>query len=63
MSKYKCNDCEAEFDEPDSYRECVGEFWGTPAYDDFPCCPVCKSDEIEEVDDFESMGTENACKS
>ena len=60
---YKCYDCGAVFSEPNTYREYMGEFWGTPAYDDFPCCPVCKSDEIEEVDDFESMGTENACKS
>ncbi len=49
MSKYKCNECEAEFNEPDSYSECMGEFWGMPAYEYFDCCPVCKSDDIEEL--------------
>lgn len=63
MSKYKCYECGAEFDEPATYRECMGEFWGTPAYEEFDCCPVCKSDDIEEVTNSEDMGAENACKS
>ena len=46
---YKCYDCGEEFDEPATRRELVGEFWGTPAYDNFDCCPRCRSDEIEEV--------------
>lgn len=50
MSKYKCNECEAEFDEPDSYSERMGDFWGMPAYEYFDCCPKCKSDDIEEVE-------------
>ena len=53
MSKYKCNDCEAEFNEPDTYTEYMGEFWGVPAYEEFGCCPVCKSDDYEEVSDYE----------
>lgn len=48
---FKCNECGAEFYEPDKYSEYMGEFWGFPAYDYFPCCPVCRSDEIEEVED------------
>ena len=51
MSEYKCNDCECEFNEPESYEECMGEFWGTPAYETFYCCPCCGSDAYEEVDD------------
>lgn len=54
MSNYKCNECDAVFDEPDTYRECVGEFWGTPAYEEFDICPVCKSDDIEEVINYDS---------
>lgn len=49
MSNYKCNDCEREFNEPDSYEECMGEFWGSPAYETFYCCPFCGSDDYEEV--------------
>lgn len=49
MTNYKCNDCGAEFDEPDSYRECMGECWGQPAYETFYICPVCKSEDFEEV--------------
>lgn len=48
MAYYKCNECEAEFDEPDSYRECMGEFWGAPAYQTFYVCPVCKSEDFDE---------------
>ena len=48
---FKCNDCGNRFYEPDTYRECIGEFWGMPAYETFSCCPVCKSEEIEEVED------------
>jgi hypothetical protein len=46
---YKCNDCENTFNEPDSYRECIGEFWGFPAYEEFGSCPICGSDDYEEV--------------
>lgn len=47
---YKCNDCGAMFDEPATYRECVGEFWGTPAFEEFGSCPVCESEDYEEVE-------------
>lgn len=48
---FRCNDCENEFFEPDTYKELIGEFWGMPAYETFGCCPVCKSDDFEEVDE------------
>ena len=48
---FRCNYCESEFLEPDTYKEYMGEFWGMPAYEEFGCCPVCKSDEFEEVTD------------
>ena len=48
---YKCNDCKHEFVEPDTYTEYRGEFWGMPAYETLGCCPVCKSDDYEEVDE------------
>lgn len=53
MSNYKCNDCEREFDEPESYEEYMGEFWGSPAYETFYYCPFCGSDDYEEVSDEE----------
>ena len=48
---FQCNECESLFYEPDTYKECIGEFWGMPAYEEFGCCPVCKSDNFEEVDE------------
>lgn len=39
--KYYCTSCGEIFDEPDSYSECVGEFWGSPAYQEFAECPYC----------------------
>lgn len=51
MNNYICNDCGSEFNEPDTHRVYMGEFWGMPAYEELLCCPVCKSDEFEEVYD------------
>lgn len=50
---FKCMDCGAVFEEPRHVRECVGEFWGAPAYDDFAYCPACGSDEYDDFDDEE----------
>jgi uncharacterized OB-fold protein len=50
MLAYRCNDCGNYFDEPATYTEKMGEFWGAPSYDTFSCCPCCKSEAIEEVD-------------
>lgn len=54
MKKYKCNYCEYEFDDPDSYNEAVGEYWGQPAYQTFYICPKCGLDDYEEVYEKES---------
>lgn len=55
--KFKCTDCGATFteDEMGRYEECVGEFWGVPAYETFGCCPCCKSDEYEEYVEKDSF--------
>ena len=51
MSKLICLDCGEIFDEDelDSYEECVGEYWGTPAYETFGICPNCQSDAWEDL--------------
>lgn len=53
MGIWKCEDCGTIFreDEMGYYEECVGEFWGAPAYERFCVCPKCGSDYIEEVED------------
>ena len=38
---YYCTQCGRVFDEPEFYEECVGEFWGAPAYQSFSECPYC----------------------
>lgn len=48
---WKCYDCGATFEEPATYQENVGDFWGAPAYESFDCCPNCKSDDIEDIDE------------
>lgn len=49
---WKCYDCEAIFEEPaTTYQENVGDYWGAPAYETFDCCPKCKSDNIDEIDE------------
>ena len=49
MLVFKCFDCEKLFKEPQVVSECVGEFWGTPAYEDFTYCPYCGSESIDEI--------------
>lgn len=55
MRKLKCYDCGEVFDEDDAdvRSECVGEFWGAPAFMDYNICPHCGSDEIEEYHEEE----------
>lgn len=48
---YKCIDCQAEFEEPDMERECMGEYHGQPAYGYRAICPLCGSCDFEEVVD------------
>ena len=46
---YRCKECGKTFDEPDSYEENMGEYWGAPAYDTFYICPFCGDENIEFV--------------
>lgn len=49
---YICNKCNAVFEEPKQVTECLGEFWGQPAYQDFYYCPECGSDAIDEAGEY-----------
>ncbi len=55
MRMMKCYNCGLIFKEEDAdvRSECVGDFWGSPAYMDFNICPNCHSDEIDETDEKE----------
>ena len=50
-----CPDCERYFDSSEIHyrRECMGEFWGSPAYDEFPECPYCHGDDLVTEDDMD----------
>ena len=52
---YICLDCGEIFDEPHTYSENVGEFWGTPAYEDFTECPSCGGGFIEMTSEMEDV--------
>lgn len=66
---YKCTDCGHLFEsgEEKIVTEEVGEAWGSPVYEDWARCPICKGD-FEEVKPCEICGTyekatdENVCK-
>ena len=55
MIRYKCNDCECEFDESEiaHWKESRGEFWGQPCYEEMCGCPNCHSGDIEEIKEDE----------
>lgn len=46
---FKCNDCKEMFDTPEIRSENMGEFWGTPAYEQYGVCPICGSDDFDEM--------------
>ena len=50
---YKCSCCGNTFEEPYEYTECMGEFWGSKAYDTFSVSPCCGEyyTEVSEDDD------------
>lgn len=50
---YKCNDCGRVFDEPHTWKESRGEFWGQPCYETLSGCPYCESGDIDEVKGFD----------
>lgn len=51
MYKYRCWDCGREFDEPGTYKDPRGEYWGVPCWETMPCCPYCESGDFEEIED------------
>lgn len=55
---YKCLECGFVFDEPETYRENVGECWGAPAYQDYDGCPMCKCEGFEKLTACELCGGE-----
>lgn len=51
-----CNNCRNVFDEPNEIKECVGEFWGTPAYRTRLVCPSCRENDFAEAHDCPRCG-------
>lgn len=46
---FKCCECGCIFEEPKSWQESRGEFWGIPCSETMYGCPNCEGD-FEEVD-------------
>ena len=51
-----CFDCGAVFDEPATYRDSRGEFWGAPVWETCGMCPVCGSTEYDTAECCERCG-------
>lgn len=52
MLMYRCLDCDAEFEEPKTiYGESL-EHFGRPCREVWAVCPMCGSDQIEELEDI-----------
>lgn len=51
-----CLDCEAEFEEPMTYYESQGEYFGAPAWEAFGACPCCGSTEYDEARQCDRCG-------
>lgn len=43
MTMYRCEECGHLFEEGEQEHisECVGEYWGSPAYQEYDVCPCC----------------------
>ena len=44
MKKYKCVECGAIFEEPATWEEDRGEFWGVSCSETMSGCPECHGD-------------------
>ena len=59
MKRFKCRNCDALFDEPETESACIGEAWGRLISEDYYKCPYCGSYDLDydedgfEEDDFE----------
>ena len=51
QGKWFCCECKNWLNVLNEEHECMGEFWGVPAYDTFYYCPVCGSDYIVDAND------------
>lgn len=51
---YKCGECGRTFDEPETWREIRGEFWGVMAYETMTGCPNCYSGDFDEYKEGEN---------
>ena len=51
-STYYCYQCCNEFENPDSYEDHVGDFWGQPAYETRYVCPICGNEAIYRIDEI-----------
>ena len=57
---WRCLDCGSVFDETDvkMIRECMGDAYGSPAYETWNACPFCESTDIEMYDPDEDPDEE-----
>ncbi len=61
IDKYRCQECGEVFDEDEVLTETEiesrGEYFGRPAYEPYTYmkCPNCRSENIEEYDEFEDF--------
>lgn len=44
---FKCTECGFVFEEPKTWEEGRGEFWGFPCTETVRGCPVCEDDFLE----------------
>lgn len=66
MKMFRCNECGHVFDEPETWNECRGEFWGVMSYETMAGCPECYSTDFEELksnklDLDDEEGNEDEC--
>ena len=47
---YKCIECEAIFEDPETWEEDRGEYWGVPCTETVSGCPKCRGGFEEAVE-------------
>ena len=54
--KLQCLNCEYVFNEDDAdvVSECIGEFWGAPAFEQYNACPKCGSTDVDDYEEEEN---------
>jgi len=62
MERYECHNCHERFDRPHMAKGDRYEFWGAYEYMYYDVCPVCGSEDFEEIKELNDYEEDSECE-